>query len=183
MLLRHKVLFFALILLLVLLTVWLARIEPEGVFKEFVLRYGYAGLFVAAFVGGFNVLVPISHLVFVIPLLNIGLNPWVLIIIGALGTALADSVGYVLGRGGETAFPNTFQRFKTWGQILMTKRPRLAPMVLFAWASFVPLPNELLVIPAGVLRYGFLRTMLITLAGNFVFNILAVKFGGLFTIG
>lgn len=180
---RKKTLFFLLIIAFVALTVWLATVEVEGALREFVLQYGYAGFFVAAFVGGFNLIVPISHIVFVIPLLNIGLNPWMLIVLGAVGATLADGVGYGVGWTGGSAFPKILTRFRAWAKRTVTKRPYLAPVILFGWASLVPLPNEVLVIPAGVVRYGFFRTLFITFAGNIIFNILAVQFGGLFVAG
>lgn len=181
--LHRRTLFFVFILVLVALTIWLATIDIEGPLKDFVLSYGYAGLFVAAFIGGLNLVIPISHLVFIVPLLNVGLDPWLIIIIGALGTALADSVGYIIGRTGDLAFPKALRKFRDWGEEFISNKPKRAPFILLAWAAFVPLPNEFLVIPAGVLRFGFAKTLLITFLGNLIFNIIIVQLGGFFVMG
>lgn len=178
--LRNKIIFAVLIAVIAGLTVWLATVEIEGALKEFILRYGYLGFLGAAFVGGLNLVVPVSHVVFVVPLLNIGLNPWLLVILGTIGTALADIVSYALGHSGSHAFPRAFDKFQVWAENIKARYPALAPLVLFGWAALVPLPNEILVIPAGLARYGFLRTLVIMLAGNAVFNTLAIQFGGLF---
>ena len=177
--LRNKLVFVLLVAVIVAVTVWLATIEIEGALKEFVVRYGYLGFLTAAFVGGLNLIVPVSHFIFVIPLLNAGLNPWLLVVLGTAGTALADIIGYGLGHSGSRVFP-ALDKFRLWVEGVTSRYPILAPLVLFGWASFVPLPNEILVIPAGLARYGFLRTLIIVVAGNAVFHILVTQFGGLF---
>ncbi len=176
----HRAWFFVLALVFIALTIYLATINPEGSFRDFILQYGYVGFFVSAFIGGFNLIVPISHIIFVVPFLSAGLNPWTLILIGALGTTLADTLGYFIGRTGEMSFSKYLARFKIWGEKVINKYPKFAPVILFLWASFVPLPNELLVIPAGIVRYKFKKIIVIVFLGNLVFNLLAVKVGGIF---
>lgn len=174
-----RILFFGLVTVLVALTVWLATVEPEGIFKGFVIHYGYIGFFIVAFLGGLNFIVPSLHLIFIVPLLNAGLELWVLVALGAAGITLADGVGYGLGHSGSSAFQG-LTRLRVWGERFIAKHPRLAPIVLVGWAAFVPMPNEIFVIPAGLIRYGFWRTILLTFAGNVIFNFLAVRFGNLF---
>jgi membrane protein YqaA with SNARE-associated domain len=169
--------FVAFVLVFVAFAVWLATLEFEGALGEFVTRYGYAGYFIAACIAGINIFVPTTHLIFTAPLLNAGLNPWLLVVFGALGATLADGVGYFIGSSGRSAFGESLGRIAHWLTDVVAKRPRAAPVILFLWAAFMPLPNEILVIPAGVLGYGILRTGLITLGGNIVFNILAVVLG------
>ncbi|OGG38881.1 hypothetical protein A2116_01705 [Candidatus Jorgensenbacteria bacterium GWA1_49_17] len=174
-----KVLFFGLIVVFVALTLWFATVELDGALEEWVFRYGYLGFLGAAFLGGLNFAVPSIHLAFIVPLLNVGLEIWALVLLGALGTTLADSVGYALGHSGGAAF-TSLARVRRWGEGVVVKYPRLAPIFLFIWISLVPIPNEIFVIPAGLIRYGFLKTILITFAGNIVFNFLALNFGNLF---
>jgi membrane protein YqaA with SNARE-associated domain len=176
---RNRILFFGLIVVFAILTVWFASIEPEGAFKEFVVRYGYLGFLGVAFLGGLNFAVPSLHLAFIVPLLNVGLELWLLVILAAIGTTLADGVGYGLGRSGEKAF-SALSRLRSWGKRFVARYPRLAPIILVGWASFVPMPNEIFVIPAGVIRYGFWRTIFLIFAGNVIFNLLALNFGNLF---
>jgi membrane protein DedA with SNARE-associated domain len=173
----RRVGFVLFVIAFVIFAIWLATIEFEGALGEFVTRYGYAGYFIAASIAGINVFVPTTHLIFTAPLLNVGLNPWLLVIFGAMGATLADGVGYFIGSSGRSAFGETFGRIANWLTEVVSKRPRLAPAILFLWAAFMPLPNEILVIPAGVLGYGVVRTGLITLGGNIVFNVLAVVLG------
>jgi membrane protein DedA with SNARE-associated domain len=173
----QRIAFVVFLIAFIAFAIWLATIEFEGALGDFVSRWGYPGYFIAASIAGINIFVPTTHLIFTAPLLNAGLNPWLLVVCGAFGATLADGVGYFLGSSGRTTFSEPLTRIARSLTNTVTKWPRLAPAILFLWAAFMPLPNEILVIPAGVLGYGMVRTGLITLGGNLVFNILAVVLG------
>lgn len=157
--------------------IWLATLDLEGPLARLVTRYGYLGYFLAACVAGINIFVPTTHLIFTAPLLNAGLDPWLLAGCGALGASLADVVGYLVGDRGRHAFSGSMDRIARWLTSIVQRKPGLAPVILFCWAAFMPLPNEILVIPAGVMGYGLARTFLFTLAGNVCFNIIAIQLG------
>ena len=178
---RSKILFFGLIAVFVFFTVWLAGIEPDGALKEFVVRYGYFSFLAVAFLGGLNLIFPSIHLAFIVPLLNAGLELWVLVVLGAVGITLADGVGYGIGHSGGDVF-GFLKRARNWGENFVAKYPRLTPLMIVGWASFMPVPNEVFVIPAGLVRYGFWRTISFTFLGNLIFNIIALNFGNLFVI-
>jgi membrane protein YqaA with SNARE-associated domain len=173
----EKLLYITFIVLFVAFAIWLATLDLEGPLAQFVARYGYLGYFISASIAGINVFVPTTHLVFTAPLLNAGLDPWILAACGALGASLADLVGYCIGDRGRHAFTGATERIARWLTHAVERRPRLAPVVLFVWAATVPLPNEILVIPAGVMGYGIVRTFLYTLAGNICFNVIAIQLG------
>ncbi|HEX7051477.1 MAG TPA: hypothetical protein VF188_14825 [Longimicrobiales bacterium] len=173
----RRVLYALSVLAFIGLAIWLPTIELEGALEAFVLRFGYAGYVVAACIAGINVVVPTTHLILTAPLLEAGLDPWILVACGAVGATLADGVGYIVGSSGRRAFASENSRTAERLTRIVEQHPRLAPVVLFLWAAFAPLPNEVLVIPAGVLGYGILRTGLITLGGNIVFNAMAVVLG------
>jgi membrane protein YqaA with SNARE-associated domain len=154
--------------------IWLASFEMEGALAGFVSRWGYAGYFTAASIAGISIYVPTTHLIFTVPLLNAGLNPWLLAACGAVGATLADGVGYFIGSSGRVVRSETLNLIANRTAVVVSRHPRKAPAILFLWAGFTPLPNEILVIPAGAVGYGVVRTGLITLCGNIVFNVLAV---------
>ena len=53
----------------------------------------------------------------------------------------------------------------------MHARHRFLPLgLLFLYAAFVPLPNELLVIPMAFMRYSMAAVMTAVLFGNVIFN-------------
>lgn len=173
----EKTFYITFIVLFVAFAIWLATLELDGPLGVLVARYGYAGYFIAASVAGINIFVPTTHLIFTEPLLDAGLNPWILGACGAVGTSFADLVGYVIGDRGRHAFTGATERLARRLGDFVEARPRLAPLLLFVWAAVVPLPNELLVIPAGIMGYGIGKTLLYTFAGNICFNMLAIQLG------
>jgi membrane protein YqaA with SNARE-associated domain len=173
----NKLKFAFLLVLIIGLAVWLASIELEGQIKDFVLKYGYVGFLMISFIGGLNLFVPLPHLVFIPLFLNTGLDPWLLGFLSAFGTTTADAVGYWLGLLGNQSFPAKVEKFKQWTERISRRWPALTPMVLFLWASFVPLPNEALVVPLGIANYGLVKTILITFAGNLIFNLIIIQGG------
>ena len=175
--LLKKIKFFILILAVIALAIWLLTLDLEGENLQFVLKYGYAGFFGISFIGGLNIISPLPHLIFIPLLLEAGLNPLLLGVIAAIATSLADAIGYILGKAGSEAFKESLQGFQRRAKNIIEKYPRLMPLILFLWAAVIPLPNEILVIPAGISGYGIFRILGITVAGNFVFNIIAIQLG------
>jgi membrane protein YqaA with SNARE-associated domain len=173
----RRIVYVACVLGMVGIAIWLATLDLEGPIVDLVGRFGYLGYFLSACIAGINIFVPTSHLIFTAPLLNAGLDPWILAGCGALGASLADLVGYAVGDRGRATFTGATDRMARWLGDRVTRHPRLAPLILFVWAATIPLPNEILVIPAGVMGYGLARTFFFTFLGNICFNILAIRFG------
>lgn len=144
-----------------------------------VRRFGYPGLFVIAAISGFNLLVPIPIIAFFPFLMDAGLAPVPAVAVIAAGMTVGDMVGYLLGRLGRKLVekPHWMRRMER-----VQERHRLAPYVLlFFWASFAPLPNEVIVIPMALIGCRWLGVLLAALGGNIIFNSLAAAgFEGLF---
>ncbi|MBP9761056.1 MAG: hypothetical protein KBD15_02340 [Candidatus Magasanikbacteria bacterium] len=165
------------ILLLIALVVWLNTLafhlpSLDGYAKQF----GYAGLFVVSFLSGFNIFIPIPVAAFMPSLLSLGFAPLLIVLTISLGMTCGDIVGYIIGRGGRHVFKKKstkhqgMQRMLERIEILQEKHPSLPYIFLFFFVTFVPLPNELVVIPFGFLRLKFLYTILAVLLGNLLFN-------------
>lgn len=180
LLFSKKVRFVILVAVIVVLAWWLFTLEFEGKTRQFVTNYGYVGFFALSFIGGINVIFPLPHLIFIPPLLKVGLSPLVLGVIAALGTTLADSLGYLLGKIGGEAFAQELRGFQRWAKSVFQRYPRFMPIALFVWSATIPFPNEILVIPAGISGYGLKRILTIVGLGNLTFNIAVIYLGNVF---
>ncbi|OGN05777.1 MAG: hypothetical protein A2750_04305 [Candidatus Yanofskybacteria bacterium RIFCSPHIGHO2_01_FULL_45_42] len=161
-----------LILFVIILALWASwAIKDSDFVSGIVKQFGYAGIFLIAVVSGFNLVIPVPAISFLPIFLASGLNVLAVVSIIAAGMTLADFVGYLLGKAGRymalSAFErrviNKFERFKDklhWS-------PALA---LFLYASFVPLPNEVIVLPMAFLGYRFTHIFFPVFFGNMVFN-------------
>lgn len=157
--------------------IYLARIASGNeVIQEIVLAYGYIGIFIVALISGFNLVVPIPAVSFLPLFIESGLSFWLTIFIIALGMTAADTLCYFFVRVGKVLASKSlgekvFEKFHN----LREKYYHYPLVILFVFASIVPLPNELLLIPAVILGYSFIQLIPIVLVGNFIFNLMFAK--------
>lgn len=139
------------------------------------LQFGYLGVFVMAVLSGFNVAVPIPAIAFLPLFVAVGLSQWAVIAVIAVGMTAGDALGWALGRatrdvaGARWKLPRSLRSLE---RFLMQYRYG-SYIFLFIYAAFVPLPNELVVIPYSFLRMKFRHVITVVLIGNIVFNTLA----------
>lgn len=155
---------------------YLAQLVPENeALKAFILNYGYFGIFVVALISGFNLAVPIPAIAFLPVFLEAGLSYWLSIIVLTLGVTFADSLAFLIAKTGKNLVGSLGQGlFKTLEKV--RSRHPLLPLVLFAlFVCFIPLPNEILVIPVVFLGYRYAELLPIILLGNLVYNLLYSK--------
>lgn len=151
--------------------------QGNEVVQNAISQYGYAGIFVVAFVSGFNLVVPLPAIAFMPLFLEAGLNFWITITIITVGITCADSIAYIIGGVGHKMLleQKKYTHEKSLFQKLLRikKKHRYAPLVvLFVYSIIAPLPNELMVIPMGLLGYRYMQIFPIVLVGNFIFNII-----------
>ncbi len=142
--------------------------------RDFVFANGYYGLFLVAIISGFNFLLPIPAIAFLPIVIAVGLDFWVGVVIVSIGMTIGDVVGYFLGRTGRKVIDESkLPKFMRNCDSFIHKHPKMTPVILFLYAAFIPLPNELIVIPFSFFDRHWSHIIWPVLAGNFVFNSLA----------
>lgn len=142
--------FIALIILFVA-AVWFANYIKDNDFVQMLAeRFGYAGVFILALVSGFNVFVPIPAISFLPIFIEVGMDTVIVVVIVSLGMACGDGVGYLLGRyGREVVGKQSWPQWLQKTERFLSQKTYGVSVFLFLYASFVPFPNELVVIPAA----------------------------------
>jgi len=145
-------------------------LEDEAV-KALVAEYGYIGLFFLSLLSGFNLLVPIPAIIFLPIFLSAGLNFWISLTIIVVGMTIGDIVGFALGRLGKDLFldkvrPQWFLKIEKF----VLNHPKLIPLFLFIYVAFIPLPNEIVVLPLAFFGIRFRYLIIPILLGNLFFN-------------
>jgi hypothetical protein len=127
---------------------------------------GYGGVVLVAIIGGLNFIVPIPA-VTLTPLFTASglLLPYIILSL-TIGTIIADYVGYLFGNLSRPVLYAQYPKVVTWLEAKITNKPRLLLPITFLYAAFVPLPNEVLVIPLAVMGIQFKRMFLPLLFGN-----------------
>jgi len=152
---------------------------------QFAEQFGYLGIFIISFIGSVSVVFPVPYTV-VIYLLGAVLDPLLVAVSGGLGSALGEFSGYLLGFYGRNVVSKERQRKMDY---MVRLFDRYGPVAIFIFA-LTPLPDDLLFIPLGVMRYPFLRafipallgktlmTFILAFSGQQSFELIKVLFGG-----
>ena len=154
---------------------------PPTEIVEFIgINNGYVLTFFGALLGGTSILVTFPYHILIFTLASGGLNPFFLGLLAGLGIFIGDSTSYFIGYTGReivTGKPAAlFERFHKW----VVKKPKwILPIFLFLYSSVIPTPNDLLVIPLGLVRYPYIKVIIPLLLGSIVFNTL-LAFAGFY---
>lgn len=146
---------------------------------DLAVRYGYWGAFLSALVGSFTIVVIFPYTLIVLFLATQGLNPLALGVLMGAGAAIGEMSGYLIGMLGtrivERRKPDTFDAL----QRIVAHRPNAILLLLFVFA-LTPLPDDVLFIPLGILRFSWWKVFLSTLVGKVLTGLLVTSFGFFF---
>lgn len=137
-------------------------------------RFGYVGVLLTGIVAGLNTFVPLPAATFAPLFISAGLSVTMIIIVLAIGTLIADMIGFALGHVSrelvQTKYPKIFNFFT---ELQANHTTLIIPMVIL-YAAFVPFPNEAILIPLALAGVR-LRVLVIPLIiGNIVHQTLFV---------
>lgn len=142
----------------------------------FAVQYGYLGIFLISMLGALSIFVPIPYTVVIFTLGGLQtFDPlWIAIAAGA-GAAVGEFSGYLIGFGGRRVIG---EKYKKKMDFLTKLFKKFGPIVIFVFA-LTPLPDDLLFIPLGIMRYSLLRAFIPALIGKFVSNLIIAYSGWL----
>jgi membrane protein YqaA with SNARE-associated domain len=139
-------------------------------------QYGYFGIFLLSLIGALSIFFPIPYTV-VIFTLGQSFEPLWIAVAAGLGSAIGEFSGYLLGFGGRKAIS---EKYKKKMDFLVRVFNKFGPVVIFLFA-LTPLPDDLLFIPLGVMRYNVARVFVPAVIGKFCMNLI-VAYSGRFSI-
>jgi membrane protein YqaA with SNARE-associated domain len=149
--------------------------------KNFAVQYGYFGIFLISFLGATSVFIPIPYTVVIFTLggFRIGGNwafdpLWIAVAAGT-GAAIGEFSGYLIGFGGRRVIG---EKYKKKMDFLTKLFKKFGPIMIFVFA-LTPLPDDLLFIPLGIMRYSLLKAFIPALLGKFVSNFIIAYSGRL----
>jgi len=152
--------------------------------KSFALQYGYFGIFLISMLGATSIIIPIPSTVVIFTLGglrdsfgNFLFEPLLIAVAAGAGAAIGEFSGYLIGFGGRKVIG---EKYKRKMDILMKLFKRFGPIVIFGFA-LTPLPDDLLFIPLGVMRYSVLAAFIPAILGKFVSNLI-VAYAGRFLL-
>jgi membrane protein YqaA with SNARE-associated domain len=156
---------------------WL--VEFDKWLETVAMQYGYLGIFLISFIGTASIVIPIPYTIIIFSTGSLRiLDPILVAISGAAGSALGEFFGYFLGYYGRAIVSE--ERQKKMNYILRVFS-RYGAVAIFIFA-LTPLPDDLLFIPLGIMRYSFLKAFVPCLFGKMLMCFI-LAYGGHFSIG
>jgi membrane protein YqaA with SNARE-associated domain len=104
-------------------------------------------------------------------------DPFLIAIVAGLGSAIGEFSGYLLGFYSRKVIST--KRLRKM-EFMMKVLDRFGPAAIFLFA-LTPLPDDLLFIPLGIMRYNFLRAFIPALVGKMSMNFI-VAYSGRYAI-
>jgi membrane protein DedA with SNARE-associated domain len=128
---------------------------------ELVTVYGYLGAFLVCTLGNISIFIPIPFAIIVYAF-GSTLNPLLLGLVSGLGSTIGEMVSYFLGWGGRKMIESRYGSRLDAAKRLIDRYGALS-VFLFA---LLPLPDDLLLIPLGMMRYDLKKTFVAMLLGK-----------------
>ncbi len=142
--------------------------------ESLALQYGYFGIFAISFLGAASIIFPIPYTIVIFYLGSLrAFDPLLIAVSGGAGSALGEFFGYFLGYYGRAALSRERQRKLDY---VMRVFSRYGALAIFVFA-LTPLPDDLLFIPLGIMRYSFVKAFIPSLAGK-ILMCLILAYGG-----
>ena len=136
--------------------------------KTFAQNQGYWGAFLFATFGSTSIMIPLPIPLVILLLASAGLNPILLGLIGGVGSVVGESTAYLVGRGGRKIASSGYQKkFQHLNQLIISQ-PRLTPFLIYLFAA-TPLPDDILLVPLGLIKYGYWKVMVPCFLGKMTF--------------
>lgn len=146
--------------------------------KGISVQYGYYGIFLISLIGASSIFFPIPYTVVIFTLGGTSaFDPLLIAIAAGLGSAIGEFSGYLLGYGGRKMIGGKYKRKMEFLAKIFDKH---GPITIFVF-SLTPLPDDLLFIPLGVMRYSLLKAFIPALIGKFCMNLI-VAYAGRFSV-
>ena len=125
-----------------------------GWMADLVTNYGYAGAFLISIFGNFTIFFPVP---FTITIYAFGatLNPLILGLVCGIGSTVGEFSAYLIGVGGRRVFEGRYEeRLESAKRLIQ----RYGAAIIFLFA-LLPLPDDVILIPLGVLRYDLKKAL------------------------
>jgi membrane protein YqaA with SNARE-associated domain len=163
-----KIIIWSLIGLLVLWSFALFFIDIEAFIESIGITNAYLSLFVIATITGTSFLTSASFYAMFVAYATSGvLDPYLMGLVGGIGMAIGDSMYFFISR--KTIDVMELENNKVYQIIykFVAKLPHWGVYLFtFLYASFAPIPNDILMITLGALKFKYSRIIPIIVVGN-----------------
>ncbi|MEM2914745.1 MAG: VTT domain-containing protein, partial [Candidatus Bathyarchaeia archaeon] len=142
--------------------------------NDIAMQYGYLGLFFVSVIGASSIIIPIPYTLIIFFMgMSKKFDPLLLTISAGTGSAVGEFFGYILGYCGRAAVSEERKRKMNY---ILKIFSRYGAVTIFLFA-LLPLPDDLLFIPLGIMHYSFLKAFVPAILGK-TFMCFILAYGG-----
>ncbi|MEM2637463.1 MAG: VTT domain-containing protein [Candidatus Korarchaeota archaeon] len=140
----------------------------------------FIGIFLATLIANLTVFIYVPYGVLILFFAATGIDPILLALAGASGAAIGEISSYAAGRLGYKIAEKKrkYRRQLMELNTLFEKHPKTVPFLVYIMAA-TPLPDDLLLVPLGLVKYSPAKSIIPCFLGKFTM-ILALSVGGQF---
>ncbi|MFA6511857.1 MAG: VTT domain-containing protein [Patescibacteria group bacterium] len=120
--------------------------------------YAYWSAFLVAGLSNSTIIFPFPYTAYLILLGSVGFNPWALGIFAGLGAALGEITAYFTGRFGRALLNDEKKKNLAFLRELIAQKHWRVALFLFLLGC-TPIPDDIFLIPLGLLKYPFWRAI------------------------
>ncbi len=149
----------------------------------FVQQFGYIGVLLISFITGLSLISPVPAATFT-PIFTAGGIPlFVTIALAVIGTMGANFISYYIGRLGHD-FTNThYPKIQKKIVNIYSDKKELLPYLIFGFTAFIPIPDEIYLIPLGIIGVRIREFIIPLFLGTIFFQTMtALGFHNIFQI-
>jgi len=156
------------------LSVLLAQyVSTDDSSQKLIQDFGYLGILVISFVAGMNALVPVPAATFVPVFTAGGISLPVIILLLTIGTMAANLISFAIGLYGgnitETHYPHIQKKLLAFYK----GKERWLPYFVLGFASLIPFPDEVYLIPLGIIGIKLRHFIIPLIIGTFIYQTLS----------
>ena len=142
---------------------------------QLAISFGYFGVFLLGLIGAASFFIPVPTTVGLLGVAVLRIfDPFLLALAFGLGAGLGQLTSYAVGYAGRTIVDKKHER-RLNAMMKIFDRYRM-PVVVFVFAA-TPLPDSILFIPLGLVRYPIWKVFASSTAGKILMSLVITHFG------
>ncbi len=133
------------------------------------LDNGLMGMFIFSVAANATVFINIPYSTVAVLLAGLGLNPLLIALVAGVGAMIGEVVDYLIGFGSGRIISRGREKLFDDIRRLLEHKRYLAPVMIFIFGA-LPIPDYILLVPLGVIRYPFWKMVIAMTAGKIIQN-------------
>lgn len=153
-----------------LLTKYVDQTESAQILIQ---EFGPLSILIISFISGLNALLPVPAASFVPIFTTAGIPLPIVIILLISGTLAADLVAFAVGVYGRKITKTHYPEMQKKLVKLYSDKKEWVPFIIFGFTAFIPFPNEVYLIPLGIIGVKLKQIIIPLLLGTIFYQTFA----------